>query len=360
MNNPGGFVDRTVAAKLDAPVQCASVTAGDFDNDMYVDLYLACRTGASNIPNILYHNNGDGTFTAVPDAGGAAGPVGLAIADGAGTADSVVSADYDVDGFLDLYVTNGFNLRPLYIGGPNKLFHNTTAMATTGSNLIWWAPLRIGTPPAPDHARHRQRHEPMRVQNGAYHRWSQDLKRSHFGLAGATTVNLEVKWPSGADELYPNVAADQLYRITEGSGIAPVALGIAPAYQCGPPPLNGATDSGVFIWRDCPSGQWRMKTAAAGATITYTGTVTSSAAYTSVAGVGLNSSDSLNYTTDPKQIVFSFKTVGKATDGVNFVPQNGASSCLSISAPGATQVRLGPFRVLVNQPFDLDTQSACH
>ena len=124
MNNPGGFVDSTVAAHLDAPVQCASVTAGDFDNDMYVDLYLACRTGASNIANILYHNNGNGTFTAVPDAGGAAGPIGLAIADGVGTADSVVTADYDVDGFLDLFVTNGFNLRPLYIGGPNKLYHN--------------------------------------------------------------------------------------------------------------------------------------------------------------------------------------------------------------------------------------------
>ena len=124
MNHNGTFVDETVAAHLDAPVQCGSVTAGDFDNDMYVDLYLACRTGASNIANILYHNNGDGTFTAVPNAGGAAGPIGLAISDGVGTADSVVTADYDEDGFLDLFVTNGFNLQPRYIGGPNKLFHN--------------------------------------------------------------------------------------------------------------------------------------------------------------------------------------------------------------------------------------------
>jgi hypothetical protein len=125
MNLPGGIADQTVAAGLATPVQCSSVTAGDFDNDMYVDLYLACRTGASNIANILYHNNGNGTFTAVPNAGGAAGPIGLAIADGAGTADSVVTADYDIDGFLDLFVTNGFNLQPRYIGGPNKLFHNS-------------------------------------------------------------------------------------------------------------------------------------------------------------------------------------------------------------------------------------------
>jgi len=110
MNHNGTFVDQTVAAHLDTPVQCGSVTAGDFDNDMYVDLYLACRTGSSNLANILYHNNGNGTFTAIPDAGGAAGPIGLAISDGAGTADSVVTADYDEDGFLDLFVTNGFNL----------------------------------------------------------------------------------------------------------------------------------------------------------------------------------------------------------------------------------------------------------
>ncbi len=359
MNNPGGFTDATVAAGLDALVQCGSVTAGDFDNDMWVDLYLACRTGASNIPNILYHNNGNGTFTAVPDAGGAAGPVGLAIADGAGTADSVVSADYDVDGFLDLYVTNGFNLRPLYIGGPNKLFHNN------GGNGNHWIELDlVGTDSDRDATGARvyataNGVTQLRVQNGAYHRWSQDLKRSHFGLAGATAVDLKVMWPSGAVENYPAVAADQLYRITEGSGIAPVALGLAPAYQCGPPPLNGATDSGVFIWRDCPSGQWRLKTAAAGGTINYSGTLSSSAPYTSVAGVALTASDSLDYTSNPGQIVFKFKTVGKSTDGVNFVPQDGASTCLQITAPGISQVHLGPFRVLVNQPFDLDTQTSC-
>ena len=58
------------------------------------------------------------------NAGGAAGPVGVAVASGAGTADSVISGDYDVDGFLDLFVTNGLNLQPLHFGGPNKLFHN--------------------------------------------------------------------------------------------------------------------------------------------------------------------------------------------------------------------------------------------
>ncbi len=216
MNHGGSFVDDTVAAHLDAKVQCGSVTAGDFDNDMYVDLYLACRTGASNIANILYHNNGNGTFTAVPDAGGAAGPIGLAIADAAGTADSAVTADYDEDGFLDLFVTNGFNLQPRYIGGPNKLFHNK------GNHNHWIELDLVGVKSDRDATGARVYATALgvtqfRVQDGRYHRWSQDSKRIHFGLAGATSVLLTVKWPSGLVQTFPSVAANKLYTITEGA-----------------------------------------------------------------------------------------------------------------------------------------------
>ena len=90
----------------------------------------------------------------------------------------------------------------------------------------------------------------MRVQNGAYHRWAQDLKRVHFGLGSATVVDLRVEWPSGAVETFPGVAVDRLYRLTEGSGLAQVTLGLAVVYSCGPPPLNAAVDSGIYHWRD--------------------------------------------------------------------------------------------------------------
>ena len=76
------------------------------------------------ISNVLYLNNGNGKFTEVANAGGASGNIGAAIADHAGTSESVVAADYDLDGYLDLLVTNGNNMRPLTLSGPKNLFHN--------------------------------------------------------------------------------------------------------------------------------------------------------------------------------------------------------------------------------------------
>lgn len=358
MNYSGGYADGTVAAGLDKPVQCVSVTAGDFDNDMDVDLYFACRTGASNLPNIVYENLGNGTFREVANAAGAVGPVGVAVASGAGTADSAIAGDYDVDGFLDLFVTNGFNLRPLEFGGPNSLFHNL-------GNANHWIELDLAST-ASDHDAVGARVyatangvTQMRVQNGGYHRWSQDAKRAHFGLAGATSVDLRVEWPSGTVQTFTSLAANRLYRLEEGGGIAAVALGVAPAYPCGPPTINPAVDSAVFVWRDCPSGEWRLKTAAGGGAVSYSGRISAAVPYTSVKPVGLNSYDSLDYTTNPQQIVFAFSTRNTSTDGVNFRAPDGTSICLKIDAPAAVQVLYGPFRSPVAQPFDLETQHPC-
>jgi enediyne biosynthesis protein E4 len=41
----------------------------------------------------------------------------------------------------------------------------------------------------------------------------------HFGLGRATGVtSIEVRWPSGRDEVFPGVAADQIISLKEGSG----------------------------------------------------------------------------------------------------------------------------------------------
>ncbi len=76
---------------------------GDYDRDGWLDLYV---TGNRD-PSVLYRNNGDGTFS-VSDL---TPQVALPDVDTGGA----VWADYDNDGWLDLYVLNH---------GANVLFHN--------------------------------------------------------------------------------------------------------------------------------------------------------------------------------------------------------------------------------------------
>jgi hypothetical protein len=93
-NRDGSFTDVTEGAGLANAGNGnygMGVAVGDFDNDGYADLYVT-----SYGKNILYHNNGDGTFTDVTaKAGVAAG----------GWSVSAGFFDYDNDGHLDLFVT---------------------------------------------------------------------------------------------------------------------------------------------------------------------------------------------------------------------------------------------------------------
>ncbi|MBM4091011.1 MAG: CRTAC1 family protein [Planctomycetes bacterium] len=93
--NLGGwrFVDVTLQAGVGDTGFGLGVTAADFDNDGFCDLYLN-----NSGPNVLYRNNGDGTFTDVTEHAG----VGNGDLVGAGTA----FLDMDADGDLDLYVAN--------------------------------------------------------------------------------------------------------------------------------------------------------------------------------------------------------------------------------------------------------------
>jgi len=86
----GSFEDVTERAGLKGDGYSMGVAAADYDNDGYVDLYV---TGYGQ--NHLYHNNGDGTFTDVTKKLGVAG---------SGWSTSAGWIDYDRDGRLDLFV----------------------------------------------------------------------------------------------------------------------------------------------------------------------------------------------------------------------------------------------------------------
>jgi hypothetical protein len=101
-NGDGTFTDVTAKAGMSRPgAKGLGVVAADFDNDGRIDLFQANDTA----PNDLFHNRGDGTFVDVAleaevafDASGRAlGAMGVDV------------DDHNGDGFLDLFVTNFSN-----------------------------------------------------------------------------------------------------------------------------------------------------------------------------------------------------------------------------------------------------------
>jgi tetratricopeptide (TPR) repeat protein len=85
----GKFSDVTLAAGVDDRDYSQGAAAGDYDNDGFLDVYVA------NIGrNRLYHNNGDGTFADVTQAAGIEGDVWTA---------SCLVADLNGDGLPDIY-----------------------------------------------------------------------------------------------------------------------------------------------------------------------------------------------------------------------------------------------------------------
>jgi hypothetical protein len=174
-NCDGTFTDVTQQAGVSNPGGFGmGAYWGDYDNDGNLDLYIT-NYGRS----VLYHNNGNGTFTDVTDRAGVANN-----AWGTGA----VWFDYDHDGYLDLYVTNyvQYDLQDVPAGAsseqygvnvpftlnpqsfpptPNRLYHNnhdgtftdvaqklgvadasgrSLTVAATDFNLDGWPDLYIG------------------------------------------------------------------------------------------------------------------------------------------------------------------------------------------------------------------------
>jgi hypothetical protein len=99
-NGDGTFTDVTEKAGVGGEGHYGQgVAVGDFDNDGYPDLYV---TGYGRA--ILYHNNGNGTFTDVTAKAG--------VANEGQWSTSAGWFDYDKDGWLDLVVTDYIDWSP--------------------------------------------------------------------------------------------------------------------------------------------------------------------------------------------------------------------------------------------------------
>lgn len=133
-NGDGTFTDVSEKAGILAPGgrNGLGVVAADFNNDGWPDIYVACDQTAS----LLYINKGDGTFEERGNVAGVAYNADGRLQAGMG----IAVADYDGNGFLDIAKTNFSGDRPsLFQNEDGKFFEDVSEQAGLGRNeLLGW------------------------------------------------------------------------------------------------------------------------------------------------------------------------------------------------------------------------------
>jgi hypothetical protein len=176
---------------------------GDYDNDGWLDLFVINTVG--QLP-FLFHNDGGGSFTRITQG---------ALVNLAGTNIGGANwADYDNDGFLDLFVARGVDA----VRTSNVLFHND------GNSNKWLQVVCAGRASNRLGIGAKVR---ARALIAGTSRWQlRDISsgdgfqscrlRAHFGLGDATNVDLiRIEWPSGIVQELRNVAVNQILTVTE-------------------------------------------------------------------------------------------------------------------------------------------------
>jgi len=143
-NCDGTFTDVTTASRTADPGWSVSAAFVDIDRDGWLDLFVGQYLNysvAANVvcysvsgqrdycpPNVyrarpshLFHNNGDGTFSDITAAAGLSTEFGPAL--------GISTADFNRDGWIDLYVANDGAPNQLWINQRNRTFKNTALLA---------------------------------------------------------------------------------------------------------------------------------------------------------------------------------------------------------------------------------------
>lgn len=361
--NSGFSIDHTTG--IARAKSCVSGVAADFDNDMDLDVYMACRQGIDNLANRYFDNQGDGTFVEVVSHGGE-GPVGAGLE--IGVAESVAVADYDVDGFMDVAVTNGLMMHPFGKGGPHGLYRNK------GNNNKWIQIDLSGVESNRDGIGAKVYATAggvtqLREQNGGYHRWSQNAQRIHFGLASNNTVDITIEWPSGQVDTHTGVSANKLYRAEEDGDMTPVTLGpevrtvVTAGDECGQPVYEKTYGPGITMWRDCGGNdEWQIRFNSGSlhnnVTMVSEGSIQGDSAFPYANGVALKSEDTLQLQSDNLlSFGISVRNGSSGEKGINLYTGSQATSCLDFTKQDISKVIVGRSQKLITAPFDLVTLS---
>jgi enediyne biosynthesis protein E4 len=229
----GTFTDVTVSAGIDNPQRTRAVNSGDYDNDGDQDLYVV-SLDVDTDPNQLYQNQGDGTFSEVAASAGVTAQV-----EGAGSDASFV--DYDSDGDLDLFVTNGEgNATGLYLllqnGGTDNNWVKLKLVGTVSNAEAIGARVTIETALKSQHY----------LYSGQEHFMAANLVPLHVGLGDETAVErVVVTWPNGLREEFTSITIEARNTLIEGTGVTLPTDGAGGAGAAGGSGGEAATQGGA-------------------------------------------------------------------------------------------------------------------
>lgn len=204
----GNFTEVTTGEIVNdgMPSYCAGFA--DFDNDGDIDLVVAnvLPSSPNGTFNLLYSNNGDGTFNQITDD---------IVATDQGQGGGVTWGDYDKDGDVDLYIARYNQSNGFYKNNGNsnhwiniKLIGLQSNKSGIGSKIFLKANIE----------------NPVWQTREIFSQTSyqsQNSLNAHFGLKNAEVIDsLVIEWPSGITDFFFNVEVDQFLEVTEGTGVS--------------------------------------------------------------------------------------------------------------------------------------------
>src|SRR5579872_1220107 len=217
-NGDGTFTDATTSAGLGLYTQYLGwgTMFLDIDNDGWPDLLLVNghvypevdseHLGSSyKEPRILFHNNGDGTFSDISASGGAAITT-------AASSRGLAVGDLWNDGKISVVISN-MNAVPSLLVNQVRSANHWIAIRTVGTKSNRdgiGARIRVKT---------AARTLVDEVRSGSSFDSNSDM-RVHFGLGAAAKIEwVEIRWPSDLTEKFVNLPVDQIHTLQEGSGV---------------------------------------------------------------------------------------------------------------------------------------------
>ena len=208
-NGDGTFTDVSKQSGTDISGWSVSAAFVDYDRDGWLDLYVGNYVGW-DIPSDqrctgltgrrdycppavyrpqrdrLFHNNRNGTFTDVTATALPGGPFGPAL--------GVATADFDNDGWIDLYVANDGRDNVLWMNRRNGTFKNTSLLAGVA----------VGADGKP--------------------KGSMGVDAGDFDNDGAEDL-FTTQLPSEGNNLYRNLGSGLFEDVSASSGLGPMSLG---------------------------------------------------------------------------------------------------------------------------------------